>query len=149
MIEYAKGDIFYGGDDVIVHGCNCWVTFGAGIAKQVRKYYPLVYEIDQRTKCGDKAKLGTYTSIKTKNVHIPGKNVIIVNAYTQWGHDPETKPFDYEAFATVLPKIKEDFKGLSIAMPKIGAGLAGGDWNRIEKMINDVFGETKVKVYVL
>jgi len=33
--------------------------------------------------------------------------------------------------------------------PKIGAGLAHGDWNRIEKIINDVFGEREVKVYLI
>jgi O-acetyl-ADP-ribose deacetylase (regulator of RNase III) len=33
-------------------------------------------------------------------------------------------------------------KGLSIAIPKIGAGLAGGDWNLIEKILNKVFSTT-------
>jgi hypothetical protein len=31
----------------------------------------------------------------------------------------------------------------------IGAGLAGGDWDRIEAIINEVFGDTEVTIYQL
>ncbi len=33
--------------------------------------------------------------------------------------------------------IKEKFTGKFIGMPKLGAGLAGGDWNIIEKIIEE------------
>lgn len=37
---------------------------------------------------------------------------------------------------------------ISINMPRIGAGLGGGDWTKIEKIINSVFEATELPVYV-
>jgi len=147
MIEYVNGDIFKGKDDVIVHGCNCFCNMGAGIALQVAKYYPEAKNIDN-VEYGKKSKLGTYTFWEGTNIFYPEQKIIIVNAYTQYYPNVKLKPFDYDAFGKVLPQIKENFVGKSIAFPKIGAGLAGGDWNIIEKMINDVFDDTNVKVYL-
>jgi len=33
--------------------------------------------------------------------------------------------------------IKEHFEGKRIGRPKIGAGLAGGDWGRISQIIDE------------
>lgn len=32
--------------DVIIHGCNCFNTFGAGIALQIKRIFPDAYEAD-------------------------------------------------------------------------------------------------------
>jgi hypothetical protein len=66
--------------------------------------------------------------------------LIVVNAYTQYKYgrnhkDGATAPFDYEAFTLCMRKINNLFGGKHIGLPKIGAGLAGGDWERIEKII--------------
>ena len=37
----------------------------------------------------------------------------------------------------VFSKIKRDFTGQRIGYPLIGAGLAGGDWNVISKIIEE------------
>ena len=63
--------------DVIIHGCNCFNTMGAGIAKAIKKNFKEAYEIDKSTKKGDKLKLGDYTAVKLGNL-------TVVNAYTQY-----------------------------------------------------------------
>jgi O-acetyl-ADP-ribose deacetylase (regulator of RNase III) len=55
LIKLAKDGFF----DVIGHGCNAFVTMGAGIAAQIRKEFPQAYVADSQTKRGDKSKLGT------------------------------------------------------------------------------------------
>lgn len=35
---------------VILHGCNCFCTMGAGIAKYLKQNYPLVYTVDKVSK---------------------------------------------------------------------------------------------------
>ena len=37
----------------------------------------------------------------------------------------------------------------TIAIPKIGCGLAGGDWEKVKVIIEDVFSEYDVVVYSL
>ena len=43
---------------------------------------------------------------------------------------------DYDAIRAVLRHIKDNFSGKKIGYPKIGAGLAGGDWDVIAKIID-------------
>lgn len=44
--------------DRIAHGCNCYCTMGAGIAKAVMEVFPSAFEADRATKREDRAKLG-------------------------------------------------------------------------------------------
>lgn len=36
----------------IAHGCNCYKTMGAGIAKQIAERFPNVFEADKATMLG-------------------------------------------------------------------------------------------------
>ena len=149
MITYVQGDIFKGTEDVIVHGCNCLCKFKRGIALQVARLYPQAYDADKATTRGDVTKLGTYTQWEGRHYYDLTRTVTIINAYTQFYPSVKMKPFDYNAFFSVLLKIKDRFSLRTIAMPKIGAGLAGGDWERIAGIINDVFPDKEIKIYVL
>jgi len=104
MIRYEHGDIFQGEEDVIVHGCNCFCTFGAGIALQVAKHYPAAYLEDKKTVVGDRSKLGTFTAVTVPH-HLILKDVTIVNAYTQYDMGAHKKPFDYEAFKNYVSSL--------------------------------------------
>ena len=133
------GDIFeymdQGCFDIVLNGANCFNTMGAGIAKQFKNKYPSVYEIDQKTKKGDKSKLGGYTLalIKTKTFH----DVSIINAYTQY-HYGGGRCADYTAIRNVFNLVSQNFsKEIRIGYPMIGAGLAGGDWQIISKIIDE------------
>lgn len=122
-----------GNFDIIIHGCNCQNVMGSGIAREVRERIPSAYETDQLTIKGDIRKLGNYTS-STVPCNEDG-NFLIINAYTQYGHNSQDKPFDYEAFTLILRKINHEYKGKTIGIPLIGAGLAGGYWDKIKPII--------------
>ena len=82
-LQVMRGNIFDQIDteqyDVLIHGCNCMNTMGAGIAKQIKRF-PEAYAVDKKTIKGSKDKLGTCTMslVQLKN----GKH-FFVNAYTQ------------------------------------------------------------------
>jgi len=120
--------------DVIVHGCNCFCTMGSGIAKQIRERYPAAYEADCTTEKGDISKLGGYTWVRVLS---PRKNpFIIVNGYTQFRYGRDRRHADYNAIVSVFQLIKNNFPHAVIGYPYIGAGLAGGDWEVISRIIN-------------
>lgn len=133
-MKIIKGDLLKLADtglfDVIVHGCNCWNTMGAGIALQIKRKYPAAWEVDQNTVKGDKNKLGTYTSAQIGNL-------MIINAYTQYVPGYNDLQENYAAINTVMRRIAVDFQGKKIGLPLIGAGLAGGDWNIIQGIIQN------------
>ena len=154
-MNIIKGDLLKLADegmfDVIVHGCNCFNTMGAGIAKQIAKKYPHIYEIDKQTEFGSKDKLGTYTFgtciAKKSN---PPKLFTIINAYTQYSYSTQSPQFEYKAFDTILSMIEEDFNHVnSIGFPLIGCGLAGGDKNTILSMIEEFSKHFNGKVTVV
>ena len=139
MVKYVDGDLLELAKnkefDVIGHGCNCFCTMGAGIAPQIKNNYPEAYIADCATPNGDKAKLGTIS-------HTVGITPTVVNIYSQYGFNGRKHgdvDLDYEALRSGLKLMKDKFSGKKFGLPMIGAGLAGGDWNIIEKIIEEVF----------
>lgn len=81
------------------------------------------------------------------------KTITVVNSYTQYHYganhkDGVKKPVDYEAITMCMRKINHTFKGQHIGLPKIGAGLAGGDWDRIKTIIQSELKDCEVTVVI-
>ncbi|MCT7947339.1 macro domain-containing protein [Shewanella septentrionalis] len=120
--------------DVLVHGCNCLCNMGAGIALMIKSKYPEAYNVDLQTERGASTKLGTYTKVI---INRRGKSFAIVNAYTQYDWKGNGVLADYDAIRQVFRAIKKEFSGLRIVYPLIGAGLAKGNWQIIESIIDE------------
>lgn len=139
IIKTVNGDIismFKNRDfDIMLHGCNCFHTMGAGVAGQIAKAYPEALLADKQTEYGID-KRGSYSSALTKNG-------VIVNAYTQFRPGKEHPSAIYDSIDKVFSNINRLFNAIpsiyitAIGIPKIGSGIAGGDWDQIEKIIND------------
>jgi O-acetyl-ADP-ribose deacetylase (regulator of RNase III) len=160
LISLAKQGKF----DVITHGCNCRSQMGAGIAPQMAKAFgcdkfemetwgPTIEKlgcIDYETVVlGENAIWNLLDSKNNRNE----PELTVVNSYTQnyYGKnhsDGVSKPLDYEALTLCMRKINSAFKGKHIGMPKIGAGLAGGDWNRIKKIVQTELKDCKVTIVI-
>lgn len=157
-MKIIKGDLLQlavdGHFDAIVHGCNCFNAMGKGIALTIKNRFPEAYAADCRTEKGDYGKLGHYSF-----ANIPrgdGSEFTIFNAYTQFTYWDRSVPvlFEYEAFQEVL----ECFNGIDYSLPAvgesrlrwgfplIGCGLAGGDKERILRMIEDTMRDCDVTV---
>lgn len=121
--------------DVIVHGCNCFCVMRRGIAPRMDERFgcnnPEKYPAEHPLRKGEINKLGTIEWTTFKGVQV-------VNAYTQYHYNwPSIYgiPLDYDALRMCMRKINVEFQGARIALPKIGAGVAGGDWTRIKDII--------------
>ena len=140
LIDLAKKGEF----DVIAHGCNCFCAMGAGIAPQMANAFGCdTFPLEDGKYSGDKNKLG---KIDYESLIVNNKELTVVNAYTQYGLGG--KPFDYEAFEKIVSKMNKVFAGKHIGLPKIGAGLAGGNWSLIQGIILRDFTDCKVTVVV-
>jgi O-acetyl-ADP-ribose deacetylase (regulator of RNase III) len=60
------------------------------------------------------------------------------------------RPLRYDALGACLREVGlfADLTKASVHMPKIGTGLAGGDWNIIKELINDALTRNGIKVVV-
>jgi O-acetyl-ADP-ribose deacetylase (regulator of RNase III) len=116
----------------LVHGCNCFHQMSGGLALQIARKFPQAEELDRSTTYGEISKLGTFQSLATPNF-------MIFNAYTQFypGAVSENHlPFLYTAIREVFERINHQLLDNRIAIPKIGAGIAGGDWKKIKDIID-------------
>lgn len=126
--------------DIIIHGCNCFHTMKAGIAKQISKKYPQVLYTDMlKTKHGDIEKLSNWSAVDTQKG-------TVINLYTQFKPGPN---FDVNAFLLGIKKLKHRFikrPELRIGIPKIGCGIGGYSWDKLEKYIIEILGDLNITV---
>jgi O-acetyl-ADP-ribose deacetylase (regulator of RNase III) len=139
-MQSIKGDIIElfndGVFDILIHGCNCFNIMGSGVAKSIKDRYPEAYNADLKTKKGDKSKLGSITVAPIIN---QDKTQYIVNAYTQYNYGRDKCYVDYDAVRSCFYNINMLYSDPSIKFgyPKIGAGLAGGNWDIISNIIDE------------
>lgn len=146
-IEYRKGDLFKTDCKCIVHGCNAQGVMGAGVAKIIRERYPKAYErYRNEYELHQHLKLGTL-------VTVPCEDRIIINAITQDSYGNNGSRYvSYDAVSECMKRIDRHYElygTTEVAMPKIGAGLAGGDWNVIAAIIESELKTVKPIVYEL
>lgn len=141
-INYKYGDIITvakeNGTDVIAHGCNCFHTMGAGVARRVNEHTRgQALARDKETIYGDINKLGTYSSFWYDDIEF-------FNLYTQYVHDgnllrknDQCKPVfvSWMAFYESMREMIENMSGETVIVPEIGCGLANGKQEHFERIL--------------
>ena len=142
-IQYEKGDIFKSPYKFIVHGCNAQGVMGAGFAKQVRTHYPYAYDKYRSTFETSGLRLG-----ETQFVRCRVRTIINAVAQLYYGRK-KIRYVSYDAIASCMAGIEEALYGETVAMPMIGAGLAGGEWSIISSIIETELKTVQPVVFTL
>jgi O-acetyl-ADP-ribose deacetylase (regulator of RNase III) len=157
-IRYLLGDATQpqgSGPKIIVHVCNDIGGWGRGFVtalsqrwKEPEKQYHAWF----RGECEIPFALGEVQFVSVTD------ELLVANLIGQ--HDikrkqtPDSKgplpPIRYEAVQTGLGKVAAKAKELnaSVHMPRIGCGLAGGTWDRIEAIVREELSDREVSVFV-
>ncbi len=137
-------------------------VMGSGLVKQIRNKYPIVYEeyINLINWAKEEYKRG-YSKTDSllgsiQFVNCPDEKVI-ANLFGQEGYGRNKQYTDYDALKKSLNSLYESVTwecntlvGKSIAIPYgIGCGLAGGKWEEVYKIIEQVFEDYDVTIYKL
>lgn len=146
-ISYKNGDLLKSGLKLIGHGCNAQGVMGSGIAKAIKEKYPECYTA-YSCFMKDSGKLGDVLAYTC-----PSDNVTILNMITQEFYGRDSKRYvSYEAIEkcmTYANRYAKDNGHVSLGLPKIGAGLGGGDWKIISEIIEKTCKDIQVEVYEL
>lgn len=150
--QEIKGDLFAADGDFLVHGCNAQGVMGSGVAKRVKELYPGTFE-SYKSFCDSTEELGRLGKIVVteETHHLSGRKFKLVNAITQryYGKDGQRyisygalescllylKPLLVEGSKQRLPGSFKTIQPSKVILPKIGAGLGGGDWTEIRSLI--------------
>lgn len=156
-IIYKVGDLLNADERFICHGCNAQGKMGSGVAKLIRAKYPHAYEVYMNVYARSGLQLGTTSWAK-------GEPHTVINAITQDRYGNDGKRYaDYDAIRKAMAQINAtarmtqtvDGAGqsmgrvIAVAMPLIGAGLAGGDWSIISEIIEQESTHFQPVVYTL
>lgn len=150
MSEYVKvikGDLLQAKEDIICHQVNAQGVMGAGLAREIKKHYPEVFE-RYRELCFKEKKgrhlLGNCQIIKSKDKYIA--NIFGQHKFGRKGVFTEMDALR-EAFYSL--KVRAQKHDLSVAIPfQFGCGLAGGDWNEVFKLIEETFHDYPCAIYI-
>lgn len=132
----------------IVHCANCFCVMGAGIAPQIAAAFPEARIADNNTRAGDRNKLGSFSSAYNKKF-----DLWVLNLYGQYstgGRSAGVPDVSYDALYkgfTALNKYYKDWDCI-IGLPQLGAGLAGGNWNIISKIINETTPDLDLELVI-
>ncbi|MFD4031885.1 macro domain-containing protein [Streptomyces sp. NPDC058637] len=138
-ITYVRGDATAPqgkGVKLIVHCCNDLGGWGKGFVLALSRRWPepeAAYRRWHRERAGNDFGLGAVQFVRA------GPCVWVANLVGQRGTRTGSQgvPVRYEAIDAGLEKVAVRAAELeaSVHMPRIGCGLAGGTWSRVEPLI--------------
>lgn len=126
-IDYQYGDILTTDAKYIAHCVNAQHAMNSGVARAIRDRYPKAYD-DYMSSVLSMGKV-----ILSKN---EPHNILHIVGQEFYGRAPGHRYVDYpslrKGIATINKHISEP-----VAFPRIGCGLAGGDWVVVAKIIEE------------
>ena len=155
-LEYRQGNLvdayINGHVNHIAHCCNCFNTMGGGIAKEIAQRLPEAQKVDSATVSGDSNKLGKLTFAMAS---IARPTDCVFNLYGQFGYGTEKRQVRYNDLKSALQIARLIIQSLGtedrtpvLGLPKLGCGLAGGDWEVVERIIKTAFLGSNIKVVI-
>lgn len=110
------------------HGCNCAGAMGRGIALQFRKKFPLMYQ-QYHLLC----QRGEFKPGDVLDYHYGEETIFNLGTQETW--KKKAKIEYIEASVRNMLEIATRNEVRDIAMPAVGAGLGGLDWNMVKETI--------------
>ncbi|MEV5596486.1 macro domain-containing protein [Streptomyces sp. NPDC052496] len=151
-IAYVQGDATAPrgkGPKVIAHVCNDLGGWGKGFVLALSRRWPepeRAYRRWHRERAGNDFGLGAVQLVQVERL------AWVANMVGQHGMRTGSKgvPVRYEAIDAALEKVADQAieLGASVHMPRIGCGLAGGRWERVEPMVEARLADRGIPVTV-
>ncbi len=146
MIEYKQGDIFEEDVEAIVNTVNCVGVMGRGLALQFKNRFPKNFRAYEQACKREEVLPGRMFIYETESLTNP-KYIINFPSKRHWRGASRME--DIEAGLTDLGKVIREKHITSIALPPVGCGLGGLDWNKVRAKIEEVLNRlVHVKIIV-
>ena len=150
-VNYITGDATNpqtNGNKIIVHVCNDIGGWGKGFVMAISKRWKEPeHQYRQWFKSNDNFSLGQVQFVQVE------EELWVANLIGQHKINKDENgnaPIRYEAILLGLEKVRQFAidKNATVHMPRIGCGLAGGTWEKVEPLINKSLLENEIETYV-
>ena len=129
VIKYTQGNIFESNCQALINTVNCEGKMGKGLAYQFKKKFP---EMEQ-----DYVKVCEHGELYPGKLHIYQENKILIINFPTKNKWREKSKIEY--IINGLKNLKEEIVKRdirSVAIPPLGAGNGGLNWNEVKSEIN-------------
>ncbi len=138
MFTVLQGNLFESGAEALVNTVNCVGVMGKGVALQVKQSFPDVFRAYQKDCKNGLVRLG--------KVHVVARNALsfpqfVINFPTKDHWKGRSRYSDIEAGLVSLRQEIHALKIKSVAVPPLGCGLGGLDWEKVLPMIRKHLGD--------
>lgn len=128
------GDIFDSEAAVIGHGVNLQGVMGAGIAATVKELFPTVYEGYKQTCDFGGLVAGSALILPVGEDQESPKFIANIASQIKTGANADLKLIEAGLYDTI--EQMRDLGENHLALPRIGSGIGGLDWNDVLDVIN-------------
>lgn len=146
MIKYITGDILESTADALINTVNNVGVMGKGIALQFKKAYHNNYKAYVEACKRNEIEIGKVFIVKDSNLNSGAKYIINFPTKKDW-----RKPSEYsviQAGLDDLVRVLKEYKIKSVAIPPLGAGNGGLEWEKVKKIIEHKLGSLDVEIIV-
>jgi O-acetyl-ADP-ribose deacetylase (regulator of RNase III) len=136
MIERTQGNILKADAEALVNTVNCIGFMGKGIALQFKKAYPGNFDAYNKACKAGEVQPGRMFIVELHSILNP-KYIVNFPTKRHWRADSRYEDIESGLEALVAEVRNRGIQ--SIAIPPLGCGLGGLDWNRVRPMIEQAF----------
>lgn len=145
MIEVKQGNLLQEPTEALVNTVNCVGVMGKGIALQFKQAFPENYQEYKKACDAQKVQPGQMFTFATGNL-LP-KYIINFPSKRHWQNKSELE--DIKTGLTALVAEVQRLQIKSLAIPPLGCGNGGLDWNEVKPLIIEAFSQLpKVQVFL-
>mmetsp|Transcript_12291 Transcript_12291/g.49312 ORF Transcript_12291/g.49312 Transcript_12291/m.49312 type:complete len:169 (+) Transcript_12291:142-648(+) len=154
-LQFLQGDATHPSEEarpaVIVHVCNDKGKWGRGFVLAVSKRWwgPERTYLEPFKHTGEKLGIVQFVSVE--------EDLWVANMIAQHGIGTRSRRLQYDHLATCLSKVMSWIeerrmcgldRPITVHMPRIGCGLAGGEWEQVEDIVRTTLVDQGVAVFV-
>jgi len=146
MIKYVTGNILESDAQALINTVNTLGVMGKGIALQFKKAYHNNFKAYSEACKRKEVVVGKVFVTKDSNLNSGEKFIINFPTKTDW-----RKPSEYtyiESGLDDLIRVLNDNNIRSVAIPPLGAGNGGLEWEKVKKILGHKLNNLDVKITV-
>lgn len=146
MLHYITGNILESKAEALVNTVNTQGVMGKGIALQFKKEFPANFRKYEEACKSKTFKIGDLLVTEESSLHAGKKIIINFPTKTNW-----RLPSEYSYIETGLAKLvnviaEKQIK--SVAIPPLGAGNGGLDWQKVKSILNKYLSELDTEIFI-
>jgi O-acetyl-ADP-ribose deacetylase (regulator of RNase III) len=146
MIRYETGNLLASEAEALVNTVNTVGVMGKGIALQFKNAFPHNFKIYSKACENNELRIGKLLVTEEDSLLAGRKIIINFPTKTTW-----RKPSEYryveEGLVELVRLIKEN-RIKSVALPPLGAGNGGLDWNKVKPMLEEHLANVDCDIHI-